>query len=702
MAFFGRPTFVLGLAAFCLAQSGCKSEDGDAQKEPDEVRFVRPDSLDPEIAETRNDRGDDLDGGRESDETGLPETCRFSNPREEQSDVVALYSFHDNPTLPYPSNLFTEPSPESPTGLELALGPTNTLLVDAGLNSALDDKFLKGFLNGLDGFSTFAPVLFALSGQVDLAALKDDPYSLAAWESPIILVEVGEEGQCGEPLPLLVSSGEFEIGGGSVNVMQLKPLLPLRPATSYAALLTRGLKGKDGKPVAPHPHFSHIIGCGGEPPDLAAPEQVERAIEILEPALSCLGEATPTLCPCDLAAATLFTTAANNRKIQAVYDFLHGPDSPPLNLSLDLDEDGSNDVCYPEELPFVPEEFTDFSASSVALRGAFDSPELRGDDLDVQLEDGKPVVHGTMTVPFVLMLPADQSQQPFKLVLMGHGHSGRKEYIAYLARRFGEQGVALAAIDAVGHGELAEYGKFLTMNVKEAHGSFVQSQANLLRFMHALQGLKTLDMFPSGGDGIADLDLNGGFGYVGESLGSLIGSASCSHEPSVRALVLNVVGGGFSNFAHAFLSWPDTSAAGLGPIELKMLVQNFVDDFDPISFALPLAEGGPNGAEPRRILMQAVIGDSAMDGPPTADLARALSLTYVCPCPKKVDFLPVLNAPADVNGLYYFDGAAHGSLLDNNTSPEFSDAARRQAAWFLAQALQKNKSEVIDPFSDQD
>lgn len=658
-------------------------------------------------------------------ETTAHSYCLY--PPSQPSQTIPLFSFDDPVTLPYPFNAFTRPDSASPTGLVISLELSNTLLIDLGLESVFEPEFVLSLINGLSGFSTFAPVLVGFSGPIGPSLLSASPYDLASWESPVILVPL-EEGVFGKPLRFIPVIDEYESPAGPITVLQVHPYIPLFPGRTYALLVTRGLTGLDGLRISPHPHFAHLTGCpGASPPDSADPELLSAAKTSLAPLLEAL-ENSP-LCPCDLAAATVFTTAAHDAVLRTAYSLFHGPSSPPANLSLDENGDGEIDTFPPDQLPFLPPEVTEFPTMSIALRGAFDVPDFRSADLDVHLHGGALVPSGTLRIPFAMMLPAAPSAQPFKLVVMGHGHSGHKERIAFLAHRFGEQGLALAAVDALGHGELFGLGLFITPNFAETHGSFLQSQINLMRFLAVLQQLKDLDVFPPAApDGIPDLDLTS-IGYVGESLGSLLGAVACSLDPTVSSLVLNVGGGGLANCGHQFQPGPETTATGLGLIELKILLQNYVDPFDPINYAAWLRHpasldnfglgytpdrsnpASPRGWDsssrrtdefppPRQILMQNVTGDPAMDGPPTADLARALSLTYVCPCPVAVPFLPIAQAPAAVSGLFYFDGPRHGFFLAGGADdPENSDKARIQAATFLSSSLLTGTPLVIDPYA---
>ena len=86
---------------------------------------------------------------------------------------------------------------------------------------------------------------------------------------------------------------------------------------------------------------------------------------------------------------------------------------------------------------------------------------------------------------------------------------------------------------------------------------------------------------------------------------------------------------------------------------------------------------------------------TAFDGAPAAVTARALGLDYVCPCPQEVPYLDKVSAPVIGNGLYYYDNAAHGFLLDEMSNPAATDAGRQQAAHFLRTALSTGQGEVV-------
>lgn len=639
-------------------------------------------------------------GDAKSAEVGAEAVCRLESGGEVGTEAtVALFGLEQPAMLPMPFDLFTVAAPASPTGRVVKLGPENSVLLDAGLGFMMSAEAMLDLVNGLDGFGRYAPIVIAFSGPLDKARFDLEPEEYRYSDSPIFLVALEADGSCGQPEPILVTTEDTEGPDGPLTLVIATPFLPLKPATRYALVVTRELLDEAGLPVFPDGHFRHVTGCSGAPPD-GQDDSAARAAELLLPLETCLQGLVQPMCLCDLAVATVFTTRDSAHALRTIREFLESPDAPPLNLSLDLDLDGETDVFEPSALPYLPDDVTDedLETNSIALRGAFDAPDFRGDNLDVRIEYGQPPeVHGTIRIPFVLMLPAAPEMQPFKVVVMGHGHSGFKERIGYLAREFGDAGLALSSIDAIGHGELEGTGEFMVItDVPQVRGSFLQTEANLLRFFQALRELEGLDIFPpEGPDGIPDLELSAGFGYVGESLGGITGSIGCSLAPEVKALVLNCMGGGFLNFGNDVVTSIVPQEQRLLWWSLAVLAMTAMDHLDPLSFTGLLAGSGDTGFPSRSVLMQAVVGDNAFDGAPTAVTARALGLDYVCPCPKEVPYLETVDAPFTGDGLYYYADTKHGFLLDKPANVAAGTAGRLQAAHFLKTALDGSEGEVV-------
>lgn len=603
----------------------------------------------------------------------LTPECHLPPLLEDPQSPVALFEIHTS--LPYPFDVFTKQDPESPTGIVLDLGDKNTILIDRGIAFAQDILNLIPLMNQIDGFSVFGPIVFGFSMQLDETLASLEPETFTNPDAPVFVWEI--DGNVPKAIPIRVQIRNMEQGDVIKGLLVIEPFYPLKPATKYVAVVLRSVKGANGKMVIPHPDFRAVMGYDGQLPSDPRSQRIAELLKVLE----------GHICLEDIASATVFTTRKPQAKLENILAFMKSPNAPPMNFSIEKDENLKPKVYAPKDLPFIPEG-QDLSESSLAIKGSFDSPDFRSENKDVYL--WKPISYKNMKVPFVVLMPKDKKYQPFKVVMMVHGHSGQKERVAYLAKRFGEKGIALMAIDLIGHGELKDTGVFMTMDMHEVRGSFIQSQINILRAFQAVENLKDIDVFPPDNpDGILDLDIEE-FGLVGESLGSLTGAIACALYEQCRALVLNVGGGGISNFAPDTVGQALLGADQVTYFGLKSLLQDLLDEIDPIAYADKLRRDG------KMILMQAVVGDPAFDGPPTIDLARSLGLSYICPCPIPLPYLKKLESPVVGNGLFYFNNVVHGFFLANQSNFACSDKARIQAAHFLASGLRNGKGEIVD------
>jgi dienelactone hydrolase len=147
-------------------------------------------------------------------------------------------------------------------------------------------------------------------------------------------------------------------------------------------------------------------------------------------------------------------------------------------------------------------------------------------------------------VPGLLLLPTD-GPGPFPLVLVQHGAGGSKEaeYLDAVRLRWVQRGVSVASIDFPLHGERASAKltqQLLAMlgpgtrpsdDVLALFGEFArQAVADLARAVDALGTLPAIDTTR--------------VGYVGFSLGAILGSLYVPYDARVRAAVLAVGGAG--------------------------------------------------------------------------------------------------------------------------------------------------------------
>lgn len=267
------------------------------------------------------------------------------------------------------------------------------------------------------------------------------------------------------------------------NTVLAWPTHPLVPATRYAVVLTRHMKGIDGESVrSPFEGVAHA--------------QQRAPLAQLEELLPCHGLALE-----DVAFAWVFTTGTPTRELLAVREGLYGSGplaeladlAPVENLFPGLARDVQEDGTLPERPYVLPIEnlldiMTTLTAELLETPGAgadlvaeaplvdyfvlgeFDSPNLLidkdgrataaypddSDEIwDVDLDADPPrVTAGTWRVPFICAIPkaTEEHKPPFPAVLYGHGYSGASFEILGFSGRFARSGLALCAIEAPGHG----------------------------------------------------------------------------------------------------------------------------------------------------------------------------------------------------------------------------------------------------------
>src|SRR4029077_9557441 len=130
--------------------------------------------------------------------------------------------------------------------------------------------------------------------------------------------------------------------------------------------------------------------------------------------------------------------------------------------------------------------------------------------------------------------------------LLRVGFAGDDRIVAQCAADFSAAGLALIGIPAPEHGPRGNFLDFFDFDDFNAFGNnFRQSSVDLLALTHLLAGGLDVD-----GDGAVDLRGNP-LGYLGQSLGGVIGGVFAAVEPTIAVAVLNVPGGKLSQLAGA-------------------------------------------------------------------------------------------------------------------------------------------------------
>ncbi len=345
-----------------------------------------------------------------------------------------------------------------------------------------------------------------------------------------------------------------------------------------------------------------------------------------------------------------------------------------------------------------------------------------------------PVVTTAQKVPMVLTIPNANSGRTrpaagWPIVIYQHGITRDRTDAFAIAATMAAQGYAVVAIDIplhgitnpanplfVGNTPLAALGVRertfnldLTNNSTGAAGpdGMIDSSGSL--FINLSSLLTSRDNIRQASADLFTLaraiptmryagpnDFDGArIGFVGQSLGSIVGTTFMAIEPSVQTAVLNVPGGGIARLLEGSPTFGPRIRAGLlaagGPTQgtpdydtFFGAAQTVIDSSDPINFALP-ANGGMLPS--KNLLVQEVVGGGSVPpdqvipntvaGAPlsgTEPLIRILGLTSIT---------GTTQSASGIRGAVRFLVGDHGSLL----SPAASAAATAEMQGEMASMI---------------
>lgn len=331
-----------------------------------------------------------------------------------------------------------------------------------------------------------------------------------------------------------------------------------------------------------------------------------------------------------------------------------------------------------------------------------------------------PVVTTAQKVPMVLTIPNASSGRTkpaagWPIVIYQHGITRNRSDAFAIAATMASQGYAVVAIDIplhgitdtasplfVGNTPLAGLGvrertfnMDLTNNSTGAPGPDGMIDPSGSTFINLSSLLTSRDNIRQASADLFTLaraiptmsytgqsDFDGArIGFVGQSLGSIVGTTFMAVEPNVQTALLNVPGGGIARLLEGSPTFGPRIRAGLlaagGPAQGTADYDTFfgaaqivIDSADPINFALP-ANGGMLPS--KNLLVQEVVGGGSsppdqvipntVPGAPlsgTEPLIRILGLTSIT---------GTTQSASGIRGVTRFLVGDHGSLLSPAASP---------------------------------
>ncbi|RME83733.1 MAG: hypothetical protein D6771_05430, partial [Zetaproteobacteria bacterium] len=234
---------------------------------------------------------------------------------------------------------------------------------------------------------------------------------------------------------------------------------------------------------------------------------------------------------------------------------------------------------------------------------------------------GVPIVKSVQTVPFLMTIP--RSAGPWYPVIFQHGFTRSKEDMFAIAGALASAGFATIAIDAPLHGDRT-FG--LDLVTEDASGNIIANQpdgvpdksgrhfmnlthlltsrdnvrqmaADIVQLSHLLQ-VQQMDVVNNntgapGADGVLDL-YTGWVGYVGHSLGGIVGAIAASVDPYIQAAALANPGGNYAAILTQSQTFAPAIEQGLAQKGIQpgsadyakffVLAQTIMDDADPLNY----------------------------------------------------------------------------------------------------------------------
>jgi hypothetical protein len=538
---------------------------------------------------------------------GTDEDLRVQ-PREPgaRTPLSAACDLHD-PTrcaLPWPSNTFTVPDPNTETGLRLAVTP-EALPVDDDLS----------FLNLSDGFSRASGVVVGFEAGVD-------PTS-ASWN----------------PADSLSAESTFQV----INIQPDHPLRGTRVAfrTEWRDLSTSFEErwlfiGRPVEVMAPNAdHVAVVLDSVGV---RDRPREIEIALGLVEPKTEYQALRAGYYAPI---VDALIEADVDLDRIVRITDFTTRSATDPthrMHHMMDVLDQGIGDLAV--ELDSV---VVDPSAGVAAIvRGRLTgAPDFTGPDGHLALDpNGLPEVAGTTSIEFRLSVP--NTEGDYHIALYGHGTGGDVNDPAF-DDELGHEGIGKLALRFDGWtGDdfvftLVNFATFLEGSARSTAG-LMQALAGGTVLVTALDGvlgeaLTADEMLGAPNPAAGRRPLTDDVVWLGGSMGGTMGAVVVSADPRLQTAVLNVPGAGWTHMVPYSLLYSSGMESIMlevytDPLDLQIamvMAQNNWDDVDGAVWGdEALAAGGV-------FLLQESMGDPILPNLGTELLANALHAKQLQP-----------------------------------------------------------------------
>ena len=511
------------------------------------------------------------------------------------------------------------------------------------------EVFRQG-LRSLDGFGLSTALFFPIEGDLLTESLPPTPADSVAEGSTLFLV-VAKRGDGEVERHPVEWSWDPE-----TRILSVLPEAghPLRPGTTYVAVLTTGVQGVDPAtgaigPLAPSFHFRNVRDAERETEAVAGP--LRRAASRYEDPLEVV-VGLPDVDRPAIAVASVFTTQTATRDLTRIRQELEREPAPRMRyddpvVARTYDTPALLDdllgVAESERPGFGNPGGVAHASIRAVLSGTFDSTwykspdvgipvriasSIHDDDRFVRDADGNPILQAIVDVPVTFVVPAAAPPPAgYPVAIFQHGLGGQRSAVFGLASSLCAGGYLVVAIDAPEHGfryagssdevhnvtgEPGPDGFAEVDSLQQAVGvfeaflsipairdNFRQTVVDLMNLVRLLQS-PDLDLSPVGDPPVDASHIV----FVGNSFGSLTGAVLLATEPDVPTGVLNVGGAGLVTYIlinSPFIGGDNIPTIATlfgteleGPLSrfepFTNLAQTILDPADPTSYARNLVD----------------------------------------------------------------------------------------------------------------
>ncbi len=552
--------------------------------------------------------------------SATPTTIPTATASPTPAGVIALFNADaSNPNNPFPSDRLLDATghvalPPAYLTASIPAGSKYNSVRNVGVKTASQ-------LSALDGFGTFTPLRIRFSRPM-VADAGGSPHG-------VMVLEYNNLGA----LPAPITTSAY----GPDSSIEIQPIVPLKPKTTYAVVVTTDLTDVDGDHVKPSPDFAQLLAGTGLSADQAAWRA--KLLPVITFMKSAFGVDTD-----GLALVDVFTTQHTTDDLEAIQHRLTTGDLVPgapcfENCPIKNLETG----IFPENTQGYKNLIgsdTSTNVDKVAI-GVFDSYDFRtGVDghFDAGYVNGPAVPPKVNHLDFYMTIPkAPMPPNGYPIAIYGHTLGGDGTEVGLISTLDATIPVVTIAISDVDFGMRGSQIQFFAFNnVATLRENFRQSVADYL------QETKMVENAHAAGIPPFDIIDPNNMLYLGASLGGIMGGMYMAVEPDVKVGMLSVPGGGLTNI----LDTPEIGSLLKPLITLvvgvtlddpyfaqffhgfQQTAQWAIDAGDPINYASHIIVPGAQlpGVPLKHLFMQEGYIDTIVGNRAAEDLALAMQL----------------------------------------------------------------------------